>query len=480
MSLSAELVSYLESLPEPHILFDRGYRILAANAAYRLRFSPDRSVIGKTCYAVSHRFDQPCDASGESCPLAQARASGHRERVLHRHHTPHGETYVDIELTPVRNAAGEIAYFVEKMEALAGGRTGARGERLVGRSERFQRMMGLVARVAPSGAAVLLQGESGTGKELVARAIHEASPRASGPLVIVDCASLTETLFESELFGHERGAFTGAVGARTGLVEAAHHGTLFLDEVGDIPLTMQVKLLRLLETGTYRRVGSTELRHADLRIVSATHRDLHAMIAEGRFRQDLFFRLAVFPIELPALRERTGDLRMLAESLLERLAPDAPPALDDDTCALLADHDFPGNVRELRNLLERAMLLGDDRQLTPQAMAEALQACRPRRHRTDQANEATPARLPENEGSAAGAVADALTTRDNPRTLKAIEQAALLEQLRQHHGSRAELARRLGISERSLYRKLSALQALDAARQPEALEPSASKEKGSE
>jgi len=151
----------------------------------------------------------------------------------------------------------------------------------------------------------LLLGESDTGKELVARVVHEASDRARQPFVTVDCSSLSENLFESELFGHERGSFTGAASAKEGLVEAASGGTLFLDEVGDIPLTMQVKLLRLVESGTYRRVGSTELRHADIRLVLATHRDLDRMVAEGHFREDLYYRLSTFPIHLPALRERS-------------------------------------------------------------------------------------------------------------------------------------------------------------------------------
>ncbi len=192
---------------------------------------------------------------------------------------------------------------------------------LIGRTAAFQEMLELVARVGSSQAAVLLLGESGTGKELVARAIHEASTRASGPLVVVDCARLPETLFESELFGHEKGAFTGAQAAKSGLVEAASGGTLFLDEVGDIPLPMQVKLLRLLESGTYRRVGCTEPRRADVRLVSATHRDLQTMVTDGRFREDLYYRLSTFPIDLPPLRERQGDIPLLVTSLLSRVAP---------------------------------------------------------------------------------------------------------------------------------------------------------------
>ncbi|MBL8308363.1 MAG: sigma-54-dependent Fis family transcriptional regulator, partial [Rubrivivax sp.] len=367
-----ELVSYLEGLPEPHILFDRQYRILAANAAYRRQFSPQTSVVGRTCYEVSHHFSVPCDQAGESCPLARSRESGQRERVLHLHHTPHGESYVNIELVPLRDASGEQAYFIEKMEPLrvAQGQPAAQG--LIGRSPAFQRMLELVSRVGPSQANVLLLGESGTGKELVAQAVHEASPRAANPLVVVDCASLPETLFESELFGHERGAFTGANASKPGLVEAASGGTLFLDEVGDIPLPMQVKLLRLLESGTYRRVGSTELRRTDVRVVAATHRDLKAMVADGRFREDLYYRLSTFPIALPALRDRTEDIPLLAVALLARVAPQRRMALSAGALAVLQRHRFPGNVRELRNVLERAALLADGTTLDPVHVERAL------------------------------------------------------------------------------------------------------------
>jgi DNA-binding NtrC family response regulator len=437
MAMLPELVSYLEGLAEPHILFDRHYRILAANAAYRRQFAPQGSVVGRTCYEVSHRFSVPCDQAGESCPLALSRESGQRERVLHLHHTVHGEAYVNIELVPLRDAAGEQMFFIEKMEALPMAQGEGSVQGLIGRSAAFQRLLGLVARVAPSMASVLLLGESGTGKELVARAVHEASARAAGPLVVVDCASLPETLFENELFGHERGAFTGATAGRAGLVESASGGTLFLDEVGDIPLAIQVKLLRLLESGTYRRVGSTELRHADIRVVAATHRDLPAMVAQGRFREDLYFRLGVFPIRLPALRERDGDVPLLASALLSRLAPQRRLSLAPGALALLAQQPFPGNVRELRNLLERSVLLCDGEVLESGHVAAALAVGAPLAAPTAAAAPAAP-----------GPGAD---------NLRSLERQALRERVLAHRGSRAELARALGISERSLYRRLREL-----------------------
>jgi transcriptional regulator with PAS, ATPase and Fis domain len=295
---------------------------------------------------------------------------------------------------------------------------------LIGRSPAFRAMLELVARVAPAEATVLLQGESGTGKELVAQAVHNASRRAQGPFVAVDCSGLSENLFESELFGHERGAFTGAVGRKAGLVEAASGGTLFLDELGDIPLGMQVKLLRLLETGTYRRVGSTELQRAAIRLISATHQPLESLVEKGLFRQDLYYRLNTFPICLPPLRERRDDIPLLATSLLGRVAAERELKISPAALERLMAYDYPGNVRELRNILERASLLCDGDTLRPEHLPlQHLEICSRRG--------AAPAAQPTDFASIVAS----------------------------HRGSRAALAARLGISERSLYRRLKAARA---------------------
>jgi two-component system, NtrC family, response regulator HydG len=422
--LPPELVSFIDAMPEPHVLCDRQYHVLAANVSYRRCFGDHRLIVGRTCYNISHGFDRPCDQSGEVCPRQRSLSSGRRECVLHRRQTPQGEVLISIELSPVRDAEGNIAYFVEKVESAARG--GCRGQSLVGHAPAFERMLGLVVRVAPSEAAVLLLGESGTGKELVAKAIHDASRRSGKPFVAVDCSGLTETLFESELFGHDRGAFTGATSRNLGLVESASGGTLFLDEVGDIPLAMQVKLLRLLETGTYRRVGSAEPRKADVRLVSATHRDLRAMVEAGSFRRDLYFRLNTFPIRLPALRDRAGDIPLLAQSLLERVAPQREFKLSEAALDLLGRHDYPGNVRELRNILERATLLCDGDVLQPDHLAEELH----------DGHAWSRARTPAAHG------------------VEALSAQTLEARLAYHRGSRKNLAAELGISERTLYRHL--------------------------
>ncbi|MCP3143453.1 sigma-54-dependent Fis family transcriptional regulator [Pyxidicoccus xibeiensis] len=231
---------------------------------------------------------------------------------------------------------------------------------LVGRSAALQRVLQQLQPVAATTASVLILGESGVGKELIARALHEQSPRRERPLIRVNCASIPRELFESEFFGHVKGAFTGALRDRAGRFQAAEGGTLFLDEVGEIPLELQGKLLRVLQEGTFERVGDDVTRKVDVRIVAATNRNLKAEVAAGRFREDLYYRLSVFPIEVPPLRERAEDIPLLAEHLLQRVSARlkvAPPRLSQAHVQALQRYDWPGNVRELENVLERAVIL---------------------------------------------------------------------------------------------------------------------------
>lgn len=428
MSPTNELICFLETHPDPQIIMGADYRILAANAAYRRIFAGGRDVVGQFCYSVSHGYSRPCDECGESCPLAASRATGEPNRVLHLHHTPRGEEHVDVELTPIVGASGRTEYFVERMITVREASSLPAASGLVGKSPAFNRMLELVRRVAPSNTAALLLGESGTGKELVAQTIHQQSAREHGPFVAVECSGLTETLFESELFGYEKGAFTGANQRKIGLVEAASGGTLFLDEVGDIPLGLQVKLLRLLETGTFRRVGGVEALRADFRLVAATHRDLKTMVEAGTFRRDLYYRLSVFPIELPALRDRREDIGLLADTLLSRLHPGHAYSLSEAARALLQAYDYPGNIRELRNIIERAMLMADGDTLLPEHLP------------------------PEVAGTGAATGAPGV---DAVVPLEVAERRYLQWALARHGGDRKSLARLLGISERTLYRKLS-------------------------
>ena len=425
----AEMLNLLDSFPEPKILIDEQYRIIAANGAYRREFGPGGKIEGRFCYELSHHYDKPCDQAGENCPLRDSMESGEPNRVLHVHHTSAGREHVEVEVVPVKDKAGHTTAYMETMHFLRQSRGGAQEREMVGYSRPFNRMLELAKRVAARESSVLLLGESGTGKELVAHAIHDMSPRASAPFVAVECSGLTETLFESEMFGYEKGAFTGAAGRKIGLVEAVRGGTLFLDEVGDIPLSLQVKLLRLLEAGTYRRIGGLEPLRADFRLVTATHRDLAEMVREGTFRQDLFFRINVFPIHLPALRERIEDLPMLITSLLSRLEPGRRITLGEEAMAALTRHDFPGNIRELRNILERALIMVDGNTIGPQHLY--LDTMKSGKEETVEAK-----------------------LFQDVVPLERLEQRYLVWAAKHFQGDRKTLAERLGISERTLYRKL--------------------------
>jgi DNA-binding NtrC family response regulator len=240
---------------------------------------------------------------------------------------------------------------------------------LLGEAPEFQAVIRSAQVVAATDATVLVLGESGTGKELLAEAIHRAGRRATGPFVTINCAALPEALAESELFGHARGAFTGAVAQSTGRIGAAQGGTLFLDEIGELPLALQAKLLRFLESGEAQAVGETTVRRVDARVIAATHRDLYAEVQAGRFRADLFYRLNVIPLELPPLRERTGDLPLLLSALTERLAAHhglCAPRFQPETITLLQRYEWPGNVRELRNFCERMVVLLSGRPIAPE------------------------------------------------------------------------------------------------------------------
>jgi len=229
---------------------------------------------------------------------------------------------------------------------------------VIGSSRAMQEVAWLARMVAPRTTTVLIEGETGTGKEVIARALHKLSPRAARPFAVLNCAAIPESLLEAELFGHARGAFTGAVQSRMGRIEAAHGGTLLLDEIGEMPVSMQAKVLRFLESGELQRVGDNDITRVDVRLIAATHQPLGKNTAEGTFRLDLYHRLAVFPIEVPPLRERLEDIPALAQHFLHELAEGAPPKrLREDALARLFQHDWPGNVRELMHVLERAMIL---------------------------------------------------------------------------------------------------------------------------
>jgi two-component system response regulator PilR (NtrC family) len=312
-------------------------------------------------------------------------------------------------------------------------------DRLLGKSAAMQRVFEVLRKIAPARTSVLLVGESGTGKELAARALHELSPRADHGFVAVNCGAIPETLIESELFGHVRGAFTGATADKRGLFEAAHGGTLMLDEVAELPLGMQVKLLRALQERKVKPVGGVAEREVDVRVVAATNRDLETEVEKGTFRQDLYYRLNVIQVRMPPLRERREDVPLLVDHFVKKLAAEhAQPitGVDADAMSALTAYNFPGNVRELENLVERAVTLATDGRIRADALPELSGAAR----------------------AAAGGDGDLPPSGfDLERELEAFERRFILKALERTDGNRTTAARLLGISFRSMRYRLSKL-----------------------
>lgn len=311
--------------------------------------------------------------------------------------------------------------------------------RLIGETPPMQRVRKLIEKIAPTESNVLILGDTGTGKELAARRIHEASGRSSMPFVAVNCGALPEQLVESELFGHRKGAFTGADSHRKGLIEVADGGTLFLDELGELDRNTQVKLLRFLESGEVRRIGENEPFHVDVRIVSATNRPLQEMVDDGTFREDLYFRVNTFEIRLPALRERTDDLDALATHLIERLHTTRRiPLASLSACAIAAlrKHSWKGNVRELANTIEYALTLCDGGTITADDLPDTVSGA-----------SAVPA-------ASTGSPND-IWSPDSPQTLRDIEMKLIYRVLDKHRGDKPKTAAELGIALKTLYNKLN-------------------------
>jgi DNA-binding NtrC family response regulator len=312
--------------------------------------------------------------------------------------------------------------------------------RVLGEDPAFKQAMMALQRAAATDATVLLLGESGTGKELLARAVHQLSERAKGPFVAINCAAIPDALLENELFGHEKGAFTGAAARKVGKAEMAHHGTLFLDEIGDLPLPLQGKILRLVQERQFERVGGVQTLTVDVRVVAATNRDLRQAVAQKQFREDLFFRLSVLPIEIPPLRRRRGDVLPLAESFLDRYAREMgrrQMRLSEQARAALVEHRWPGNVRELQNCLERAVILCEGSEIRPEHL-----------------------RLGPSEGGPS--LSDLIDLRQpleqlSARAASMAETEAIRLALSECGDDRAAAAARLGLSPAALSRRLKAL-----------------------
>ena len=435
-NISVEVQSLIDAQDHPFVLIDENYKIVAANVAYKQAYSVEsQDIIGHKCHEVSHRSDVPCHMNGEDCPHKAVFETRAPHQVLHIHYDTNAQPeHVRIKGSPIFGLDGSL-YLGEAVFPLAHTEDmDCEQQRMTGKSRAFLACIENLTRAAATSAPVLLTGESGVGKDLAAEYIHRRSDRNGHSFTMVDCSAISESVFESELFGHERGAFTGCIGRRYGMFEQADGGTLFFNEIGDLPQSLQGRLLRAMETGQFRRVGGRELLTANARIICATGKNLRQMVANNAFRADLYYRIAGILCEIPPLRDRREDIPELADALLQRMGPENTAAhhLTDEARQLLMTHDYPGNVRELRNILLRAAALSTNGIITPAEI-----------------HLDTPLETRHVEGT------HPIANPDGPEpSIKGLESQYIAELLAEHQGKRARVAQILGISERTLYRKL--------------------------
>lgn len=444
--VSIELDSLVNSHEEAFVVIDKDFSILAVNRAYeKLHDAKGQSAVGQKCYQVSHKKDHPCGKEGEECPHEYVFKTGHQKVCSHIHCDGNHNLYqVQVTAFPLRGSNNEL-YLGESIKQISASNNTASGSKqMVGESASFTACVNQLKIAASSDAPVLLQGETGTGKELAAEFIHNHSSRRDKPFQIVDGTVLTENLFESEMFGHVAGAYNGNADAKQGLFELSEGGTIFLDEIGDMPISQQAKLLRVLESGQYRPVGGKNLLTADVRIICASNRHLWEAVLAGKFREDLYYRIACLNIRLPGLRERIDDIPILAQNLLEGInrSMHSSYRLKPDVFDRLKQYEYRGNVRELRNILFIAATQSQDREINAETINHVL-ANMPHCKKF----QIQRAPLTEN--------ADAIV--EEVATLKSMEEQHIRDLLKHYRGNRKQVADALGISERTIYRKLKRL-----------------------
>ena len=437
-TLDPVLQSLVNTHAEAFALVDQDFNVVACNSKYAEVYAGTdcSQAIGRKCHAVSHKSDTTCELNGEECPLKHVFETGQPYQVIHRHFDClHDPDYVVIHASPILGQDGKVAYLGESITSISHDAELHFDEQkmVAGCCPSFMTVLHNLVTVAETEAPVLILGETGTGKELAARLIHRKSKRALREFVPLDCTLITQEMFASELFGHVKGAFTGAVDTRRGLFEMADGGTLFLDEIGEMPLAIQAKFLRTIETGAFRRVGDTQIRKADVRIICATNRELKQMVDAGAFRADLYYRINCMQVELPPLRHRRDDIPELVSHFLGHGGKRAQ-AIAAEALQALVRYDYPGNVRELRNILERAAILARgarvDMKHLPKEVVDPNLA---------------PVMHPLHEEEHFFVMPDARRKPSLETIRKSLEKFA---------GNRRLAAQALGISERTLYRKI--------------------------
>lgn len=437
------LQSIIDVTDNGFVVIDKDYNIVAANSAYCKAYGIDNeAIIGHKCHEVSHHSDVPCHLNGEDCPHKKVFETKAPHQVLHIHYDLNNEEeHVRIKGSPVYGTNGQLFLGEAIFPVAKSDDMGCDKQRMLGTSPAFLACIEEMSGAAISDVPILLNGESGVGKELAAKFIHNKSNRRAHPFISIDCTAISEGIFESELFGHERGAFTGCVGRRNGLIESAENGTLFMDEIGEVPLALQGRLLRALETGYYRRLGGREDLHANVRIVCATHNNLRKMVDQGTFRADLYYRIAGISITIPPLRERRSDITPLVKAILEKTKTSNGSAsrITDEALGMLQQYDYPGNIRELRNILYKAVTVSSNGLIT----ADLLQLNNfANIYVNPLADRRLQSRAQKNNAPCTN------------RSLTDVEATHIESLLHQHDGHRAKVAEELRISERTLYRKL--------------------------
>jgi two-component system, NtrC family, response regulator AtoC len=433
---SVDVQSLIDAQDNPFVLVDQNYHIVAANKAYQQAYGiSGNTIVGRKCYQVSHHSETPCHLNGEDCPHKRVFETRQPHQVLHIHYDTQAQPeHVRIKGFPIFTTDNDI-YLGEAIFPLAHSQDLVlEHQRMIGQSEAFRTCIESLTRAAGTNAPVLLLGASGVGKDLAAEYIHHRSARNGQAFNMIDCTAVTESAFERELFGHERGAFTGCIGRRPGMFERTDGGTLFFNEIGDLPQGMQGRLLGAMETGQFRRVGGRELLSVDTRIVCASSKNLRQLVARNKFRADLYYRIAGIICDIPSLDQRRTDIPELANALLQGIGSGDESAyhLTDDAVEVLLDHDYPGNVRELGNILQHAASLSTNGIISAVEIRinEPISA-------VDTENTLP---LKKQEG--------------REPSIKGMESQYIAELLTENHGKRSRVAQILGISERTLYRKL--------------------------
>lgn len=438
-------LSVLNSISEPLIVIEEDYTVAYANKS--VQRNSESNPLDQKCYALLHGREIPCD----ECPCERAFKTGKPSRVIRKGGNNGGSFQKELRVYPIFDEQGRVVRAIEIIldVPVHRGKSRENGDYtaaqegnasfcgMIGRSKKMQSLFHMIRLVAPSNANVLIYGESGTGKERVAQAIHQMSARHHRPFVAIDCGALPETLLESELFGHVKGAFTGAIQKKKGLFEEAEGGTLFLDEIGDTSLVFQSKLLRALQEGEARPVGGTRNVKINVRLLAATNHSLKEAIAKKSFREDLYYRLAVMPIMIPPLRGRLDDIPLLSEYFIKKYTLQnvkGPMRLSKEASELLLRMPWRGNVRELENVIERGVLVSQG----PEISLESL--------------------LIDEEVNSLGYASCTSLLSSTKDALSRVERERIIASLQQNNGNKSMAARTLGISRASLYNKLKRYQ----------------------